>query len=289
MLEIVSVSRYFHWRPPDILSPQLAATTLMACDRGAQPVIRQSARGREHLRKPRSRGNRMIFDRIKASVAQRGPFSGMALAGVAALSIACSAPASAQDGAPAAEGGADLGNWIKICTEDETDEGRESCLVTQEVRTDTGEFLASVSVRDNEGQETPKTLMVAVPPGTLLQPGLRVQVDEGEQEPGRYVICLPNACYAELEIEDSFVDEMKRGQNLVVSVINNQGQAVGIGLTLVGFTRGWDGDPVDTNLLAQERQRLQEQLQRRAADARQRLLQQQEGGESEEGGEQPQQ
>ncbi len=231
----------------------------------------------------------MTFDRIKTPVIERGPFSGLALAGVTALAMALSAPAAAQDAAPSGEG-PNLGNWIKICAEDETNEGAESCLVTQEVRTDTGEFLASVSVRDNEGQENPKTLMIAVPPGTLLQPGLRVQVDEGEQEAGRYVICLPNACYAELEIEDPFIDQMKRGQNLVVSVINNQGQAVGIGLTLVGFTRGWDGDPVDTNLLAQERQRLQEQLQRRAADARQRLLQQQEGGEGAgEGGEQPQQ
>jgi invasion protein IalB len=197
----------------------------------------------------------------------------IAIAGTGMPVAAQEAPAEIETGEPAVEG-TELGNWIKICAEDQEVEGGEACLVTQEVRTEDGEFLASVSVRDMpEGDG--KNLMVAVPPGTLLQPGLRVQVDEGEQEAGQYVICLPNACYGELEIGDDFITEMKRGQNLIVSVINNQGQPVGIGLTLIGFTAGYDGPPVDTELLARERQRLQEQLQRRAEDARERLLQQQ--------------
>lgn len=179
------------------------------------------------------------------------------------------APAGVQTGEPVET--ANLDAWIKIC-EQEQEEGPEICLVTQEVRTEEGEFLSSISLRQTEGEEG-RVLLVAVPPGTMLQPGLRIQVDEGEQISGEYVICLPNACYAETEVDEDFVNQMKAGQDLVVSVINNQGQPVGIGLTLMGFTAAEEGEPVDTELLAQERQRLQEQLQQRAQDARQRLLQ----------------
>ncbi|ESR26585.1 invasion associated locus B family protein [Lutibaculum baratangense] len=211
----------------------------------------------------------MVFDiakiRLRALVST-------GLTAAALMAAASFGPAHAQNQQPAA-GAENLGNWIKICTKDPQADNKNVCLVTQEVRTDAGEFLASVSVREVEGEDG-KTLMVAVPPGTLLQPGIRVQVDEGEQQAGKYVICLPNACYAELEIAQAFVNKMKAGKNLVVSVINNQGKAVGVGLTLVGFTKGYDGAPVDTEVLAQQRQKLQEELQKRAEEARKRLADQ---------------
>jgi invasion protein IalB len=208
---------------------------------------------------------------------------------VAAIAIGCAAaPASAQDsGTNQATGQAPqlpkgdpkLGSWIKLCAPDQANDGKEVCLVTQEVRTDTGEFLASVSVQETPTPEGKRLVRAAVPLGTLIQPGIRVQIDEGKQVAGKYVICLPNACYAEMEIDDAFIDSLKKGNNLVVLVINNQGKAVGIGLTLIGFTKTWEGDPVPMEELAQQRQKLQEELQKRAEEARKKLLEQ--------GGEQP--
>lgn len=206
-----------------------------------------------------------------------------ALTAGAIFAAASLSPAVAQEQGQSGE--QDLGNWIKICTKDPEADNKEVCLITQEVRSDTGEFLASVSVREIQGEDK-KTLMAAVPPGTLIQPGIRVQVDDGEQMSGKYVICLPNACYAELEVTQDFVEKMKAGQNLVVSVINNQGKAVGVGLTLVGFTKGYDGEPVDTEVLAQQRKRLQDELQKRAEQARKRLLEQ--GGNAQQGQQQGQ-
>lgn len=210
---------------------------------------------------------------------QRRLLRGAVLAGALAA-FAMVAPASAQtqqpQAAPApAEGG--LGSWIKLCAPDhvEGEAAKEVCLVTQEVRTDTGEFLASISVQETKTPEGKRLIRAAVPLGTLIQPGIRVQVDEGTQVPGKYVICLPNACYAELEIEDSFIDSLKKGNNMVVLVINNQGKPVGIGLTLVGFTKAWEGAPVPVEQLAQQRQKLQDELQKRAEEARKKLMEQQ--------------
>ena len=81
---------------------------------------------------------------------QRRLLRGAVLAGALAA-FAMVAPASAQTQqpqaapAPAAPGEGGLGSWIKLCAPDnaEGEAAKEVCLVTQEVRTDTGEFLAS--------------------------------------------------------------------------------------------------------------------------------------------------
>lgn len=170
-----------------------------------------------------------------------------------------------------------LGSWIKLCAPDQANEGEDVCLVTQEVRTESGEFLASVSVQESKTAEGKRLIRAAVPLGTLIQPGMRIQIDEGKQVAGKYVICLPNACYAEMEIDDGFIDSLKKGTNLVVLVINNQGKAVGIGLTLIGFTKTWDGPPVPMEELAQQRQKLQDELQKRAEEARKKMINSQDG------------
>ena len=51
--------------------------------------------------------------------------------------------------------------WVKICNTD-PQSNKEICVVTQELRTDTGQFLASVAVREIAG-EARKTLLLAVP------------------------------------------------------------------------------------------------------------------------------
>lgn len=208
--------------------------------------------------------------------------AGVVAAGVMALGAMAgplAGPAAAQQSDNAQAGAASLGSWIKLCAPDQANDNQEVCLVTQEVRTETGEFLASVSVQETKTPEGKHVVRAAVPLGTLIQPGIRLQIDEGEQIAGKYVICLPNACYAEMEIGDAFVNSLKAGNNLVVLVINNQGKAVGIGLTLIGFTKTWDGAPVPMEELAQQRQKLQDELQKRAEEARQKLLDGQEQSE----------
>ena len=222
-------------------------------------------------------------------IRRRPGLLGLFAAGAVAMA-GMAVPAAAQDAgaqqpaqpAPTGQlptGDPKLGSWIKLCAPDQANEGTEVCLVTQEVRTETGEFLASVSVQESKTAEGKRIVRAAVPLGTLIQPGIRIQIDEGKQVAGKYVICLPNACYAEMEIDDTFLDSLKKGNNLVVLVINNQGKAVGIGLTLIGFTKSWEGEPVPMEELAQQRQKLQEELQKRAEEARKKLLE--EGGNAE--------
>ncbi|MDP2618744.1 MAG: invasion associated locus B family protein [Hyphomicrobiales bacterium] len=177
-------------------------------------------------------------------------------------------------GAPAAGAEEAKGTaWIKLCTTDEETK-KEQCLVTQELRDgNSGELLASGSVRIAADQKT--LLIFAVPIGVLLPPGVRIQIDNDKPTVAPYTICFPQACVVRMEVDDAFVANMKRGSQMTVSVLNAERKALGFPLTLVGFTKAYDGPPLDPELYKQAQQKLTEEIKRRAEEARQKQEQQQ--------------
>lgn len=193
-----------------------------------------------------------------------------ASAAVGALMMS-SVGAVAQQAAPAAAGGNNP--WVKVCNNDPTSK-RDVCLTTQELRADNGQMLASIALREISG-EARKVLLLAVPPAMLIQPGLRVQVDKGKQAEAKYSICFANACYAEMVANDAFITSMKKGQQLLVTTLNQQGKPVNFPLGLAGFAAAQEGPAVDTQALARQQQQLQEELAKRAEEARQKLIQEQ--------------
>lgn len=186
---------------------------------------------------------------------------GCAIGAIAFSSVATTAPAQAQEAESP---------WVKVCNTDPKT-NKQICLVTQELRTNTGQFLSSVAVRQ-VADEARKTLLMAVPTGMLIQPGLRVQVDTGQQVQAKYGICFPNACYAELVVDDNFIGSLKQGGKLVLTTLNQQAKAIPFELTLMGFTKVYDGDPMDVAALQKRQEELQAELQRRAEEARKKLI-----------------
>ncbi len=163
--------------------------------------------------------------------------------------------------------------WTKICSKD-PQANKEICLITQELRAETGQFLASVAVR--EVQDDPKKqFIIAVPPGMLLQPGMRLIVDQGTPVGAAYAICFPNACYGDAPITAEFVGGMKKGQQLVVQAINQTGRTVNFQLMLKDFAKAYDGPPIDPKVIEEQQKKLQEELQKRADEQRKRLESQQ--------------
>ena len=197
---------------------------------------------------------------------------------LAVLAIGAPIAASAQEAeppadAPAAPPAAPEAAWAKLCNPDPKT-GKNLCLTIQEIRADTGQFIASATVRTIEG-EAKKSLITAVPPGMLLQPGLRVQIDDGEQKEVKYGICFPNACYGELEINDEFIASLKNGGKLTLTTLNQQAKPVNFPMTLAGFTKAYDGSGLDTVAQQARESELADALARRAESARQKLIEQQ--------------
>jgi invasion protein IalB len=182
-----------------------------------------------------------------------------------------------QPGQPPAEQAAGEGQqmqimltpWTKICGKDQ-EANKEICLTTQEARADTGQLLASALVR--EVQDDPKKqFIVSVPVGMLLRPGMRVVVDQAGPQPIAYSVCFPNACYGDMEINAEYVAKLKKGQSLVIQTLNQVGRTINFPLSLKEFAKAYDGPPTDLKVVEEQQKKLQDELQKRAEEARKRL------------------
>jgi invasion protein IalB len=204
---------------------------------------------------------------------------GLAMAPLAVLAQDAAAPdvtAPAAAPPPAAPGGAGPTPdqpWVKLCNTDPASK-KELCLVIQELRAETGQFIASATIRQITG-DTKISFIAAVPPGMLIQPGLRVQVDQGKQFPVKYGICFPNACYGELDIDDAFIASMKSGNQVIITTLSQQGKGVNFPLTLAGFTKAMEGKGLDAKAAKDRQDDLNKALQARAEEARKKLIEQQ--------------
>jgi invasion protein IalB len=199
-------------------------------------------------------------------------------AALAALSVAAAAQDAAAPAAPAAP--APESAWTKLCNTDAASK-KELCLVIQELKADNGQFVASATLRQVTGEEG-ISFIAAVPPGMLIQPGLRAQIGDGKQIELKYGICFPNACYAELPVNADFVKALKAGNRLTIITMTPEGKAVTFPMSLAGFTRAFDGPGLDAAAAKARQDELNKALQLRAEEARRKLIEQQqkEGGQT---------
>lgn len=117
-----------------------------------------------------------------------------------------------------------------------------------------------------------RSLLLSVPVGMLIQPGVQIQVDGQAPDKASFQICFPNACYAEKTIDDSFITKLKRGGKMQINTMNRQGKQVRFDMTLIGFTAAYDSEGVDPASLQQKQQDLQSALEKKAQEARDRLV-----------------
>ena len=204
---------------------------------------------------------------------------------VAFLTVCAPLAAAAQDAPAAAPAPPDASApppggapWAKLCNTDPSTK-KDICLVIQEIRADTGQFIASATIRTISG-DNKVSFIAAVPVGMLIQPGLRLQIDDGKQIEVKYGICFQNACYGELDVDDAFVQSLKSGSKLTLMTLNQQAKPVNFPMTLAGFTKAYDGDGLNTAQQEQRQSDLADALAKRAETARQKLIEQQqkEGG-----------
>ncbi len=163
--------------------------------------------------------------------------------------------------------------WSKACNTDPKSK-KEICLIGQQLQTNTGQFLASVAVREITG-ESRKLLIISVPPGMLILPGMRVQVDKSKHKEAKYTICFPNACYAELVVDKGFIGQLKKGNQLQLTTLNQQAKPVPFKLSLAGFTKTYDGPGMKPEVMERQNRELQKELQKRAEEARKKLIEKQ--------------
>lgn len=161
--------------------------------------------------------------------------------------------------------------WTKFCGKDQNQAAaKEVCLTVKEARLETGQFLAGAALIEQDGEQK-KIFRITLPLGMQLPQGTRVIVDQNEPIMGRYIVCLPNGCMADFEVNPDFVGKLKKGQSVLLQGINLPGQAASYPIPLADFAKANEGPPTDPKEFEARQQKLQEELQKKAEDARKRL------------------
>lgn len=158
--------------------------------------------------------------------------------------------------------------WYKTCTKQEDN---DVCVVQNLVTAPSGQLLTAVGLIKVTGKVNRMIMQVTVPTARLIQPGINLQVDGGQAQRLEYAICMPETCVAETLLTDAMVASFKKGGELVLTSVNYQRTPNPLKISLEGFTQAYDGDPIAQSEL-QERQRLlQEEMAKKADEARKKL------------------
>ena len=137
--------------------------------------------------------------------------------------------------------------WTKICPPvpaNTPQPAKPICLTVKEVRLETGQFLAGAALIEQAGEDK-RLLRVTLPLGMQLQQGTRVTLDSEQPLAGPYVVCVPNGCMADYQINGEFVGKLKKGQQLLLQAVNMPGQVATFALPLGEFAKANNGPPTD--------------------------------------------
>jgi invasion protein IalB len=160
--------------------------------------------------------------------------------------------------------------WTKFCLKGQDANAKQVCFTGKDGRIESGQPVIAAVIIEPEG-EPKKILRVTLPLGMQLVHGTRVIVDSNPPAQSPYVICFANGCMSDYEVTPELLANLKKGQNLIVQAINSNGAPLTLPLPLAEFAKAYDGPPTDPKVFEETQKKLQEELQKRAAEARAKL------------------
>ena len=199
-------------------------------------------------------------------------------------------PGQAPGGQPGQQGQAQNGQqpvqlifspWTKFCLKGQPGQppdpnAKEVCFTGKDARVESGQPVAAAVLIEPQGADK-KLLRVTLPLGMQLAHGTRLIVDQNQPMTAPYVICFSNGCMADYDASADMIGKMKKGQGLVIQAINATGQPISLVMPLNDFAKAYEGPPTDPKVFEEQQKKLQEELQRRADEARKKLESQQGG------------
>ncbi|MGD9867530.1 MAG: invasion associated locus B family protein [Hyphomicrobiales bacterium] len=167
-------------------------------------------------------------------------------------------------------------HWFKLCdTIQSVKEGVSAdinlCRVHHRaLDATTGNLLASATIAKVEGKDN-EFLSLTVPLGTAIKAGIRVKIDDDEKPLSmEYSQCSPLGCQGETVLTPEFLAKMRKGKLMFIAVVGGDGKAVGIPIPLIGFSKVYDGQPMDNKKFAQVQNARQLAIVERRAELQKR-------------------
>ena len=136
-----------------------------------------------------------------------------------------------------------IGDWSVVCDS----KGAGSCAMTQLGEDAQGSPAIEFVVRKVDGENAEidgvKTAAVAdiiTPLGVLLEFGLRLKIDGGEERGAPFRICQQHGCLVREPLSVDVISALKKGNRASVTVAAEGAGPIEIGISLTGFTKAFD-------------------------------------------------
>ena len=160
--------------------------------------------------------------------------------------------------------------WAKFCGKGQDATAKQVCFTGKDARTEAGQPVIAAALIEPDG-EPKKLFRITLPSPLQLQYGTRVIVDQQPPMTGPFFTCFANGCMADYEATPDLIGKLKHGQMLTIQAINLAGSAISFPLPLVDFAKANEGPPTDPKVFEEQQKKLQDELQKRADDARKKL------------------
>ncbi len=128
-------------------------------------------------------------------------------------------------------------NCETIPAEGQVNSAGRVCEMMQRIdHQESGQRVLAFSLRIND-EGTPVAVLIA-PFGLRLSEGLRIRIGEEQVAHLAFDTCLPEGCLVIAPMDDELIAAMQSGTEGAVVMVSRQGEAVGVPISLMGFTAG---------------------------------------------------
>ncbi|MGB6427082.1 MAG: invasion associated locus B family protein, partial [Methyloceanibacter sp.] len=155
--------------------------------------------------------------------------------------------------------------WVKLCLKNDQTGEKQVCLVNHEgLEPNTGMVLVAAAVRTIEGEDK-QHLLVRLPTAysLVIPAGVQLKIDEDEPIQLQYAVCFPTSCQVQMELTKEMFEKMRTGKQMVVAAMNMQQKAMAFPVPLNGFSKTFDGPPVDNVKYEEARRQMMEKFRQR--------------------------
>ena len=94
-------------------------------------------------------------------------------------------------------------------------------------------------VKTKDGKPIPAAIQITTPLGTLLRPGIKVQIDSGEATAGAYEVCVPSGCVVRDAMSEEYLARLRSGAKATMSFGLLQLGEITAVISLSGFTKAY--------------------------------------------------
>ena len=129
-------------------------------------------------------------------------------------------------------------DWAVQCKK--TNQGTlQSCFMFQRILLkDSEDSLLRMTVDKPEDLTEPRAVF-AIPLGTYVTPGIKIKIDENEALDLEIEYCDKQGCYAGILLDQSLLNSLKRGRQVIVLFQHRSRQTIKLPISLMGFSTGF--------------------------------------------------